>query len=350
MYYEPSSGKKTIIPHEPSEPKKTLKDKHEKHEKHEKQEKHDKNLSLSARKKSHIEHPPKTTSAVHAHHHVNHSAEKGHADDMSDSADTQPSTLLRPIKPEIEEMRSIKLAESLIEDYREVLHHAFKNLSQQDPNFVRQAVHQDHEIEKKTGIRLLNLPQSSALEGLFHLDLNDLQAENFLLNSLGVAASKVSYPYTSAQFSPSVLPGYSTNIATPPSYMAVPLMLNQPVPLKSMENNNSSTPSHTYKKPSGELIIPELRNSPQVKSIKTPGMGVYNGEQFRNLGEPAVKRNLASEAYLNGDLSKDEGINGNRFTIFNSMDQREEVNRPVPLGLQAKKNPIVLTKTNFSEG
>ena len=285
-------------------------------------------------------------------------------------------------------MRSIKLAESLIEDYRAVLHHAFKNLSQQDPNFIHQAVHQDHDIEKKTGIRLLNLPNAAAaFDGLFHRDLNKYQAENFLLNGLS-AVSEAVYPYASAQFSPSVLPGYSanviSNITTPPpglqtNYIAVPLILNtpqvlnQPVPLKSAGdgNSNTQTPSHSYTKiKNGELIIPELRNSPQVKSVNAKNLG-YNVDQFRVLGEPAKKKNLVSEArngmkgedlkgvtyaYLNGDFSKEDEISGNsnHLTIFNSMDQgNEDIKRPMPvsgdLEKSIKKNNIILTRTNFSE-
>ena len=100
------------------------------------------------------QHKKKTTdsgskAALHSHHsHFNHSAEKMSVDEHQSDSETQPSVLQRSIRMEFEDSKSLKMAESLIDDYREVLQHTFRNLSAKDPNFIRQAVIQDGDIEK----------------------------------------------------------------------------------------------------------------------------------------------------------------------------------------------------------
>jgi len=338
------------------------------------------------------------------------SAEKISLDGKSDS-EAPSSTIIKPIKITREDLKTIGTAESLIDDYREVLHHAFRNLSSLDPNFALQAVKQDMEIEIKTGITLQSLPQPQGFDGLFPLDfksdyLRNIPTQN---HSEWGNQNKSIYPIPSP-FNGNMIPSYSSgvpnNIQVPPNFLGVPMLINnspqlitQPIPVKPLENGHAIlTPTSNYQtsnkmKINGELMIPELRNSPPVKAYQTSGKHQsqsinYTSDQsphtnyFRSLGESAVQKNNvidaplnlgkgmnntigASQNFLSGNFAKNLGIDQilnsddssmNYYNIFNSMEQGESIKRTIipynsdNFGEKSiKKNNIILTRTNNSE-
>ena len=363
--------------------------------------------------------------------HIHHSAEKMSIDEHQSDSETQPSVVQRSARMEYEESKSLKMAKSLIDDYREVLQHAFRNLSSKDPNFIRQAVLQDGEIEKKTGISLNSLPQPHHLESLFHLDVNSLQADNYLLNlqtppnhSDWANQSKPVYTFT-PPFNNAVIPGFvSNNVPAPAplttSFFAVPVIvtsspqiLSQPVAMKPLDNPRSAStqiltpptgPFHSILnkgKMVGDLVIPDLKPSPQLKSYKTPSQqsqpnllgsnftldsSPHVTNNYRGLGEPPANKNTVLETALNfenfenkgsaiprngsqtmsaGNFAKkdsildqlinsEEGSNINYYSIFNSMDQgTDKAKGPLQYHLESlneksiKKNNIILTQSNF---
>jgi len=321
-------------------------------------------------------------------------------EDRSDS-ESQSIKLIKEYKAQQQiELRAIKTAESLIDDYREVLHHSFRNLSTNDPNFVIHAYKQDREIEEKTGIVLQNLPQSQGLEGLLQFDLKEIQSDYLRTvqtpkQSEWGNQNKPLYPLPSP-FSGNMFPGDVNNIPiTPPlnnNIYGLPLLINnspqiisQSIPIKPLENGHTIlTPSNTYQssnkvKLNGDFVIPDLKHSPPVKTHSNAGRpqsqsasdqsphGNYQNNNMLdislNLGRNENKgiNNAVgmSHNYLNGNFVKNFGLdqilnsddtsNVNYYTIFNAMEHPEDtINRPVPLHSDSsgiKKN-IILTRTS----
>lgn len=374
---------KKSLPLEP-EAKKTVKDKH-----------------LPNKKKA----PDSGSKATAQSSHLHHSAEKMSVDDYQSDSETQPSVVQRSARMEYEESKSLKMAESLIDDYREVLQHAFRNLSSKDANFVRQAVLQDGEIEKKTGISLNSLPQPHHIENLYHLDVNGLQSGDYILSiqtppnrSDWTQQSKPMYTFT-PPFNNPIIPGFVSNTVSvspaplPTTFFAVPVIvatptqiISQPVALKSASSQvltptGNFLPIQPKGKMVGDLVIPDLKPSPQLKTYKgssqpSQSQPNLNGSHF-NLDSSAhmsaeknenkgsnISRN-GSQAVSTGNFAKkdsildqlinsEDGSNINYYSIFNSMDQgTDKTKGPIPYHMEnlndksIKKNNIILTQNNF---
>lgn len=259
----------------------------------------------------------------------------------------------------------MRASEILIDDYRDVLHHAFRNLSTQDPNFSRMALSKDEDIERKTGISLRSLPQP---EPRTRKEVTQIEPEPVIEAPLFTTkiSSPVHNPTNGAQF----------NIATPT--ISTPPPTNGSQNLNLGLNRSQSQPKQTelgspspnithqtnvvsgpFQPVSGKKISSEPRfsdnktaASPQLKTTKNTLLQspvAFSLENPRE-GTPHIipQKNTLLDKIINNNDGKSIGFS----TIFNSMEISGENNKkPTTEGSGdkpfIKKNNIILTHNNL---
>jgi hypothetical protein len=256
----------------------------------------------------------------------------------------------------------MRASEILIEDYRDVLHHAFRNLSTQDPNFSRMALSKDEDIERKTGISLRSLPQP---EPRTRKEPTVIEPEPVIETPILIhkASSPIHNPSTNNQH----------NLATPTISTPPPNNGSQNLNLglnRSQSQNQSQpkstdlgspSPNLTYqgaasngpfqyasgKKITSESKLADMKSaaSPQLKTHKTTLLqspGAFSLEATPPLIAPA--KNMLLDRIINNNEGKSIGYS----TIFNSMDLSGESNKKSNNEANGekpfiKKNNIILT-------
>jgi len=304
-------------------------------------------------------------------------------------------------KPEVENSKILKSSEILIEDYRDVLHHAFKNLSAQDPNFSRTALMQDEDIERKTGISLRHLPQVHHENKQSRDFTRDIEYSNDSYNG-----------HSQIGQSEWVRPKPAITIPNPINRDPTPIQILSPIPTQPIIANipvlitpNRSQSTGTLKqsdtnspgiqpivtnqpvnlggpfqpivvKPriGGDPRIPEFKNSPQMKNFRNPIPVQSSPNQF-TLESPQLQGRSHSDMpakvetkmsmpvppqknfILDRIINSDEGgMSINYYNIFNSMEQQsaEKIKKPGNLSAEnsndkpfIKKNNIILTHNSL---
>lgn len=325
---------------------------------------------MSSHKKKKLQSKPKTNHIIY----LSAEKEKPSVYEKSDSEKEKHTPAVPLPKRELREPKSLKIAESLIEDYREILHNAFKNLSMKDPNFIRQAIMHDDRIE--------HLSKIPGLDDLFQSTRKG-SIEDSLLNTS--TPSQIDWPQPSKSVFSFGLPPSIHNLGNndilsshgfTDGFMNIPKIINASPQLKALDHIPSlqipMTPTGPFhpinlKGKPGDLIIPDLKTSPQLSSLKNGGQHSGLESSFlldqiasnaENKGKGEAVSNIAGNftkknSVLDNIINSDDNSNVNYLNIFSSMDQGAEKSKNSLLYCMEsvndkshKKNNIILTRNN----
>lgn len=295
------------------------------------------------------------------------SAEKASVEDKSDS-DKQVSTF-QTSRRESCDPKSLKLAESLIEDYREILHSSFKNLSSKDPNFIRQAILHDDRLE------LPNLSKVTGLDDLFQVNRKGSVDDSLLSTTTHTQMDWVQPPKPMFSFGlSSSVPGFGNNdLLSSHTFseglLNIPKIISASPQLKALDHIPNlqipigpTGPFHpiSLKGKTGDLIIPDLRTSPQLSSLKNGGSEASflldqiasNGDNKGGKNEGITGNFAKKNSVLDNIINSDDTTNMNYLNIFNAMDQGSEKGKNSLLFCKetvndkSHKKNIILTRNN----
>jgi hypothetical protein len=297
-------------------------------------------------------------------------------------------------RSDTENSKILRSSEILIEDYRDVLQHSFKNLSTQDPNFSKAALFHDENIERKVGISFRNLPQQSKESFAKDIEYSDIHSSNTQPQSQSdwMRQKPMSIPSTLGTASQSQNSTHSPHSSAP--ILVMPNRTQSNVSLKSAEVNSPSIQPMVTNQPVNlggpfqPVLVkprilqdsrpPEIRNSPQMKNFRNPSNpgNILSSPSHLALESPLHLSKSSSDTLLQPKpdsknpiplalqknpildkiINSDEGININYYNIFNSMEQQsaEKIKKPGTASTEnsndkpfIKKNNIILTHNSL---